>query len=129
MLVWDDRGGAPNIFAMNGVGANQDARSVYESYLCSVNRIILRDGERFDFLPNKLSAAMIGAFKAMCGRAVVAVETRYAQWQQYVVCATQAVARRSREVSAQPLSALPIRPLRRAKAFFVSQKVNGRNAP
>ena len=65
MLVWDDREGAPNILAMNGVGANQDARSVYESYRCSVNRIILRDGERFDFLPNKLSAAMIGALKAM----------------------------------------------------------------
>ena len=129
MLVWDDREGAPNIFAMNGVGAIRDACSVYESYLCSVNRIILRDGERFDFLPNKLSAAMIGAFKAMCGRAVVAVETRYAQWQQYVVCATQAVAKRSREVSAQHLSVSTVRPLRRAKAFFVSQKVNGRIAP
>ncbi len=129
MLVWDDREGAPNILAMSGVGANRDARSAYESYLCSVNRIILRDGERFDFLPNKLSAAMIGAFKAMCGRAVVAVETRYAQWQQYVVCATQAVAKRSREVLAQPLSVSTVRPLRRAKAFFVSQKVNGRNAP
>lgn len=129
MLVWDDREGTPNIFAMDGVGANQDARSVYESYRCSVNRIILRDGERFDFLPNKLSAAMIGAFKAMCGRAVVAVETRFAQWQQYVVCATQAVAKRSREASAQPLSVSTVRPLRRAKAFFVSQKVNGCNAP
>lgn len=129
MLVWDDREGAPSIFAMSGVGANRDARSVYESYLCSVNRIILRDGVRFDFLPNKLSAAMIGAFKAMCGSAMVAVETRYAQWQQYVVCATQAIAKRSREVSAQPLSVSTVRPLRRAKAFFVSQKVNGRNAP
>lgn len=129
MLVWDDRDGVPNILAMSGVGANQDAHSVYERYLCSVNRIILRDGERFDFLPNKLSAAMIGAFKAMCGRAVVAVETRFAQWQQYVVCATQAVAKRSREVSAQPLSVSTVRPLRRAKAFFVAQKVNGRNAP
>lgn len=129
MLVWDDRERALSIFAMSSVGANQDARSVYESYRCSVNRIILRDGERFDFVPNKLSAAMIGAFKAMCGRAVVAVETRYAQWQQYVVCATQAVAKRSREVSAQPLSVSTVRPLRRAKAFFVSQKVNGRNAP
>lgn len=129
MLVWDDREGALSIFAMSSVGANQDARSVYESYLCSVNRIILRDGERFDFLPNRLSAAMIGAFKAMCGRAVVAVETRFAQGQQYVVCATQAVAKRSRQVSAQPLSVSTVRPLRRAKAFFVSQKVNGRNAP
>lgn len=129
MLVWDDRDGAPNIFAMNGVGANRHGRSVYESYLCSVNRIILRDGERFDFLPNKLSAAMIGAFKAMCGRSVVAVEAGYAQWQQYMVCAKQAVAKRSRQVSAQPLSVSTVRPLRRAKAFFVSQKVNGRNAP
>ena len=129
MLVWDDREGAPNIFAMNGVGANRHGRSVSESYWCSVNRIILRDGERFDFLPNKLSAAMIGAFKAMCGRSVVAVETGYAQWQQYMVCAKQAVAKRSRQVSAQPSSVSTVRSLRRAKAFFVSQKVNGRNAP
>lgn len=129
MLVWDDREGAPNILAMSGVSANRDARSVYESYLCSVNRIILRDGERFDFLPNKLSAAMIGAIKAMCGRAVVAVETCYAQWQQYAGCAMRAVAQRSRQALTQPLSVTPFRPVRRAKAFFVSQKVNGRNAP
>jgi hypothetical protein len=114
---------------MSGVCSRRDVRSFYDRYLCSVNRIILRDGERFDFLPNKLSAAMIGAFKAMCGRAVVTVETCYAQWQQYVDCAMRAVARRSRQALAQPLSVTPIRPVRRAKAFFVSQKVNGRNAP
>lgn len=129
MLVWDEREGSPNVFKMAAVSSDRDVRSFYDRYLCSVNRIVLRDGERFDFLPNKLSAAMIGAFKAMCGRVVVAVETRYAQWQQYVVCATQAVAKRSREVSAQPLSVSTVRPLRGAKAFFVSQKVNGRNAP
>jgi len=129
MLVWDEPEGGPNVLTMSGVCSRRDVRSFYDRYLCSVNRIILRDGERFDFLPNKLSAAMIGAFKAMCGRAVVAVETCYAQWQQYVVCATQAVAKLSRQASAQSLSVLPIRPLRRAKAFFVSHKVNGRNAP
>lgn len=129
MLVWDDREGAPSSLAMSCVGANQDVRSVYESYRCSVNRIILRDGERFDLLPNKLSAAMIGAFKAMCGRAVVAVETCYAQWQQYAGCAMRAMGKRSRQALTPPLSVTPFRPVRRAKAFFVSQKVNGRNAP
>lgn len=129
MLVWDDLEGMPNNFAMAGVSASLDARSAYEGYLCSVNRIILRDSERFDFLPNKLSAAMIGAFKAMCGRVMDAVENRYAQWQQYVVCAVQAVALRSRAASGKPLVETPIRAVRRVKAFFVSQKVNGRNAP
>lgn len=129
MLVWDEAEGSPNVFTMSGVSSGRDVRSFYDCYLCSVNRTILRDGERFDFLPNKLSAAMIGAFKAMCGRAVVAVETCYAQWQQYVGCAMRAVVKRSRQALTQPLSVTPVRPVRRAKAFFVSQKVNGRNAP
>lgn len=129
MLVWNECEGAPNVSAMAGVSANRDACSAYQSHLCSVNRIILRNGEQFDFLPNKLSAAMIGAFKAMCGRAVVTVETCYAQWQQYVGCAMQAVAKRSRQALVQPLSVTSVRPVRRMKAFFVSQKVNGRNAP
>ena len=81
------------------------------------------------FVPNKLSAAMIGAFKAMGGRVANSAETSYAQWQQYVVCALQAIARRSRTASAKPLLVTPIRAVRRVKAFFVSQKVNGRNAP
>ncbi|MCP5233004.1 MAG: hypothetical protein H6948_13120 [Zoogloeaceae bacterium] len=129
MLVWDEPEGSPNVFTMAAVRSDRDVRSFYDRYLCSVNRIILRDGERFEFLPNKLSAAMIGALKAMCGRTVVVVETGYAQWQQYMVCAKQAVAKRSRQVSAQPSSVSTVRSLRRAKAFFVSQKVNGRNAP
>ena len=62
MLVWDAPQGTPNIFAMAGAGLRSDARSAYEGYLCCVNRIILRESERFIFLPNKLSAAMIGAF-------------------------------------------------------------------
>ncbi len=129
MLVWDTPQGTPNIFTMDGPGLSGDARSAYEGYLCSVNRIILRESARFIFLPNKLSAAMIGAFKAMAGRVEDSVETSYAQWQQYAVCAAQAVARRSRATSAKPMLATPIRAVRRVKAFFVAQKVNGRNAP
>jgi hypothetical protein len=129
MLVWDARQGTPNIFTMDGAGLSDDARSAYEGYLCSVNRFILRESERFIFLPNRLSAAMIGAFKAMGGRVAGSVETSYAQWQQYAVCTLQCVARRSRATSAKPMLATAIRAVRRAKAFFVSQKVNGHNAP
>ena len=129
MLVWDAPLGTANIFTMVGAGLGSDVRNAYESYLCSVNRIILRDSERFMFVPNKLSAAMIGAFKAMGGRVANSAETSYAQWQQYAVCAVQAIARRSRAASAKPLLVTPIRAVRRVKAFFVSQKVNGRNAP
>ena len=129
MLVWDAPQGTPNIFTIAGAGLGSAARSVYEGYLCSVNRIILRESEQFIFLPNKLSAAMIGAFKAMGGRVADSVETSYAQWQQYAVCTVQAVARRSRAASTKPMVVTPIRAVRRVKAFFVSQKVNGRNAP
>ncbi|MCW5611724.1 MAG: hypothetical protein KIS83_13760 [Rubrivivax sp.] len=129
MLVWDDLESTSNIFAMSGVSAKRDARSAHEGYLCSANRILLRDCERLDFLPTKLSAAMIGAFLAMFGRVVDAVETRYAQWQQDVVCAVHAIARRSRVAPPKHLEVAPIRSVRRVKAFFVSQKVNGRNAP
>jgi hypothetical protein len=129
MLVWDAPQGTPNIFTMDGAWLSSDARSAYKGYLCSVNRIILRESERFIFLPNKLSAAMIGAFKAMGGRVEDSVETSYAQWQQYAVCAVQAVSRRSRATSAKSMLATPIRAVRRVKAFFVAQKVNGRNAP
>jgi hypothetical protein len=129
MLVWEELCGMPNIFAGAGVTEGRQGLSSYESYFSSVNRIILRDSERYVFVPNKLSAAMIGAFKAMCGRVVDSIETSYAQWQQYVVCAMQAVARRSRAATAKPLTVTPVRAVRRVKAFFVSQKVNGRNAP
>ena len=46
-----------------------------------------------------------------------------------VLSAMQAVARRSRAATAKPLTVTPVRAVRRVKAFFVSQKVNGRNAP
>ena len=129
MLVWDVPQGTPNMFTNVGAGLGSDVRNAYENYLCSVNRIILRDSERFLFVPNKLSAAMIGAFKAMGGRVANSAEISYAQWQQYVVCAMQGIARRSRAASTNPSLVAPIRAVRRVKAFFVAQKVNGRNAP
>lgn len=132
MLVWDAAGETPNIFTVTGVSKGHVglyAYDGYDGYGCSVNRILMRDSEQFAFIPNKLSAAMIGAFKAMGGRVVDSAETSYAQWQQYVVCAVQTVARRLRASTAKFQAMAPIRVLRRAKAFFVSQKVDGRNAP
>ena len=73
--------------------------------------------------------AMLGAFKGMGGRLAQCAETSYAQWQQFVVCASQAVARRTRVDWVLSISAKPLMAVRRAKAFFVAQKVNGRNAP
>ena len=84
-------------------GLSSDARSAYEGYLCSVKR--------------------------MGGRVAASVETSFAQWQQYVICTVQAVARRSRAASTKPMALTLIRAARRVNAFFVSQKVNGRNAP
>ena len=129
MLVWEEHCGMPNIFAVAGRIEGRERLSTYESYFSSVNRIILRDSARYEFVPNKLSAAMIGAFKAMGGRVVDSIETSYAQWQQFVVCASQAVARRSCADRGRPILAAPVTAVRRVKAFFVSQKVNGRNAP
>jgi hypothetical protein len=129
MLVWEEHCGMPKIFAVAGVTDGRQGLSAYESYFSSVNRIIMRDSARYEFVPNKLSAAMIGAFKAMGGRVVDSIEISYAQWQQYVVCAMQTVARRSRAATAKPLTVTLVRAVRRVKAFFVSQKVNGRNAP
>ena len=89
----------------------------------------MRNHERFITLPNKLSDAMTGAFKAMGGRVANSAETRHAQWQQYAVCPAHAVVRRSLAASIKPMVVTPLRAVRRVKAFFVSQKVNGRNAP
>ena len=129
MLVWDAPGETPYVFTVAGVSERRVGLYAYESYLCSVDRILMRDREQFTFLPNKLSAAMIGAFMAVRGRIVDSIETSCAQWQQYVVCAMQTVAGRSRAATVKPLTVTPVRAVRRVKAFFVSQKVNGRNAP
>lgn len=129
MLVWDAAGETPNIFTVAGVSEERVGLYAFDGYGCSVSRILTRDSEQFTFIPNKLSAAMIGAFMALGGRVVDCVETSYAQWQQYAVCAVQAVARRSRATTVKFPAVAPIRALRRVKAFFVSQKVDGRNAP
>jgi len=100
--------------------------SAYEGYLRIIRRYTV---EYIEFEPTKLSMAMIGAFKAMGGRVAQCAETSYAQWQQFVVCASQAVARRSRADWVRPILAAPVTAVRRVKAFFVAQKVNGRNAP
>jgi hypothetical protein len=129
MLIWDDHTGPQIVVMRADVGLNCDVRSMYESYRCSVSGIIARGSEGLIFVPNKLSAAMIGAFMAVGGRVAHCIETSYAQWHQFVLCAVQAIARGSRTVSTQPMVVPPIRAVRRVKAFFVAQKVNGHNAP
>lgn len=129
MLVWEEHHEMPNGFAVVRMTGGRTGLGAYERYFCCINPIILRQSERVEFVPTKLSAAMIGAFKAIGGRIVDSIETRYAQWQQYVVCAQRAVVRRGRAATAKPLTATPVRAIRRGKAFFASEKVNGRNAP
>ncbi len=132
MLVLNEPGDiSTNILAVAVAGVTEGlvGLGTYASYRSAVGRIILRNRGLFEFVPNKLSAAMIGAFKAICGRVTDAIEASYAQWQQYAICAMQAEARRSRTATAKPLAVTPVRAVRRVKSFFVSQKVNGRNAP
>jgi hypothetical protein len=130
MLVWDMPDGPQNVSLRGCAPAGAGVGTAYEGYLSVYSRIIRRHTvEYIDFEPTKLSMAMIGAFKAMGGRVAVCAETSYAQWQQFVVCASQAVARRSRSEWVRPVLAVPVTAVRRVKAFFVAQKVNGRNAP
>lgn len=109
MLVWDTPQGPPNAFTVSG--------------------IIRRDSERLLFVPNKLSAAVVGAFMAIGGQVAHCVETSYAQWHQFVVGAVRAASHRLRTASTQTMVATPISAIRRVNAFFVAQKVDGRNAP
>jgi hypothetical protein len=130
MLVWDMPDGPQNVALRGCAPAGDGVWTAYEGYLSVYSRIIRRHTvEYIDFEPTKLSMAMIGAFKAMGGRVALCAETSYAQWQQFVVCASQAVARRSRADWVRPILAAPVTAVRRVKAFFVAQKVNGRNAP
>ena len=130
MLVWDIPEGPQNVCLRGCAPAGDSGGNACEGYLCAVSGIIRRHAvEYIDFEPTKLSMAMIGVFKAMGGRVAQCVESSYAQWQQFVVCASQAVARRSRSDWARPIVAAPVTAVRRVKAFFVAQKVNGRNAP
>lgn len=130
MLVWDMPDGPQNVSLQGSAPAGEGVVTAYEGYLSVYSRIIRRHTvEYIDFEPTKLSMAMIGAFKAMGGRVALCAETSYAQWQQFVVCASQALARRSRSDWVRPVLAAPVTAARRVKAFFVAQKVNGRNAP
>lgn len=129
VLVWNAPQGASSVFTMGGTDPSCDVHSGYESYLCFVNRIIRRGCNQFILLPGKLSAAMIGAFKAVAGRIANSVETSYAQWTQFVVCSVLAVDRRSSAASTKSILMTLTRAVGRVKAFFMSKKVNGRNAP
>ena len=111
MLVWKEHRGMSNSFALSGVTEWREALSGYE------------------FALKKLSAAMLDALMGASGRAVDAIEASHALGQQYAVRVSQALARRSRAATAKPPTVAPVIAVRRVKAFFVSQKVNGRNAP
>jgi len=128
ILVMPER--IQNVVTQGFGPAGNGVQNAYESYSCAVNRILRQQSmEYINFVPTKLSTAMLGAFKAMGGRVAQCAETSYAQWQQFVVCASQAVARRTRADWVQPILAMSVMAVRRVKAFFVSEKVSGRNAP
>lgn len=129
MLVWDEPGVTPNTFTGAGFTERRVGLGAHESYLSVASRIIRRDRERFDFVHYKLAAALMDALRSVAGCVVDAMGTSCAQWQQYVASANQAVAQRSRAASVKPLTVTPVRAVRCVKAFFISQKVNGRNAP
>lgn len=123
---------APDISKMLGVIESKGAFNAYDGYFSQVAGIILRNVQPVTVItvvPYKLSAAMIGAFKAMGGRVESSAETSYAQWQQYSVCAAQAIYRYLSPAAPRPRLSVKTRAVRRVSAFFVSQKVNGRNAP
>lgn len=130
MLVWDVPDGPQNIPLRGCAPAGDGVWSAYGGCLYACYKIIQRHTlECVEFEPTKLSMAMIGAFQAMGGRVAQCDETSYAQWKQFVVCASQAVARRSLADWVRPILAASVTAVRRVKAFFVAQKVNGRNAP
>lgn len=129
MLVWDMPEVPQNVFTRGIAAEGEGLLSRYGHYFSSANRIILRGSEQFCFVPNKLSMAILGAFKGLGGRVARCAETSYAQWRQFVVCASQVAERRTRFERVLSLLARPAMAVRRAKAFFIAQKVNGRNAP
>lgn len=129
MLVWEVPDPSQNVFSRGIAAEGGGLAGGHGSYFSSVNRIILRENEQFFLVPNKLSMAILGAFKGLGGRVAHCAETSYAQWQQFVICASQAATRRTHVERALPLLARPAMAVRRAKAFFIAQKVNGRNAP
>lgn len=104
------------------------ALSAYRDYV--VARHLLES----DFLPRRfvstrLSAAMVGAFQGVRRRSAFRAETLYSQWRQFVVLASALPARRRRKLRSCRSSAAPRPTARRARAFFVAHKVDGRNAP
>lgn len=129
MLVGNANEAMLSAFRRACVGVLPAPRQTSEGHWLADARISLRNVELFGFSPNKLSAALAGAFKAMAGRFGSALEVSYSQWQQFAVCADEAATRRSRVPAVKPWMARLACANRRVKAFVVAQKVNGRNAP
>ena len=80
-------------------------------------------------VPNKLSAAMIGAFKAQRIRVLKSRSSGLDPVVQYVRWASKGMTAGLRSPTASRAPVAPIRTASRIKAFFVSQKVNGINTP
>jgi hypothetical protein len=129
MSVWDMPEGPQNVFSRACSPGGDRVRNVYDSYLCCVNRIVLRTREQLIFVPNGLSMAKLGAIEGLGECVAQCAEAGYTRWQRFVVCASQAVARRARVDWLQPILAAPVMALCRVRAFFIAQKGNGHNAP
>ena len=103
-------------------------------------QIIRRGGAVVGFEPNRISAALMHAFLSLsarvqpciasvCASGDGSIELSYAEWQKLM-------ARLGRRLAGIWTLSMPLRTSslrrstgRRARAFFCSQKVNGRNAP
>lgn len=129
MLVLNQPDVLPSILSIADVPEQRLELGLYGSYISAVHRIIRRGEDRLDFVPSQLSAAMMDAFGAVHARVGGFIETSCGQWRQYAAGAKQAVVLLSRAATVKPSMASLVRAVRRVKAFFISQKVNLRNAP
>jgi hypothetical protein len=129
MLVWVMPDGPKSVSLLPSTPAGDGVWNAFESYLSALNKIIRQHLVGcIEFEPTRLSMAMIGAFRPVGGRVTQCEETSCLQWQQFVICTSPAVGRRSRADWVRPILTAPVASVRRVKAFFVSQKFNGRNA-
>lgn len=130
MLVWNEIEDAHDLFArLPDRFKGTEPLGGHCRLMSAVHRIIKRGIEPIHLEPNRLTMALLGAFKRVGGRVEHWVATACFQWQQILVWASTEAVRRS--CLAKPLAVLTQSALttRRTKAFFFAQKVNGRNAP
>ena len=132
MLVCAEHGDRPNHPATAGVSDRSAGRRADGGDQLSASRIIRRHADLSGFEPTLYLYPVIRAYEALLGYLARPAETilgTSAPFQQQVVTsalhafsAPVVVERRAQVVT-------PRRAVRRVKAFFIAQKVNGRNAP